>query len=207
MEGAARLHFVLAETYFPRDSGLSAGYARQGTPRTWRSRMSWPRLCWRKQLLTEVRLQDGTCSQAGGPPQAPGQPTPLTQPPLPCSCSARPPGHESTWTWGLCLSAVLLILLAVLCAHSALPMSMGLWSLRQRACTAFPRGWWWSSPRPCPRPWFNHSRFLCSACDVASHVEKRRQGFCEASSAVRTPTRTSLQLFCRSGPPSLWFAA
>lgn len=52
----ARRPFVFAGTYSPWDLGLSAGCARQGTPRTWRSRMSWPHLCWRRLLLMEVRL-------------------------------------------------------------------------------------------------------------------------------------------------------
>lgn len=54
-------HFVFAGTYSPKDSGLSAGYARQGTPRTWRSRTSWLCLCWRRPLLAEVGLWAGRC--------------------------------------------------------------------------------------------------------------------------------------------------
>lgn len=51
--------FALAGTYSPRDLGLSAGCAHPGTRRTWWSRISWPRQCWRRPLLVEVRLLVG----------------------------------------------------------------------------------------------------------------------------------------------------
>ena len=89
--------FALAGTSSPRDLGPSAGCAHPGTRRTWWSRTSWPRQCWRRPLLAEVRplVADAGArvTPRGSDGHLPGRVVPRLAPWSPAWARGPPPGR------------------------------------------------------------------------------------------------------------------